>query len=115
MAQRRQAPAAPLRRGNPVTAFLRTRWRGEIPLRRALWWDMALVGSVVNLAAMLAALLLFARGAPDLLGAVVYFAPLPYNLLLVVSVWRSAERDGGPRAQGARIPAVAWLALAVLL
>ncbi|MGE5768372.1 MAG: hypothetical protein ACM35H_14380 [Bacteroidota bacterium] len=115
MAQRRGAPAATPRRGDPVTAFLRARWRGELPLRTALWWDMALVGSVVNLAAMLAALLLLARGAPDLLGAAVYFAPLPYNLLLLVSVWRSAERAGGPGAQGARALALAWLALAVLL
>lgn len=106
--------ASPSRRST-VAAFLRTRWRGEVPLRRALWWDMALVGSVVNLAAMLAALLLLARGAPDLLGAAVYFAPLPYNLLLVVSVWRSAERAGGPQAHAARVLAVAWLALAVLL
>lgn len=114
MAQRREAPAASPS-GDPVTAFVRARWRGEVPLRTALWWDMVLVGSVVNLAAMLAGLLLFARGAPDLLGAAVYFAPLPYNLLLVVSVWRSAGRAGGPQAQGARVLALAWLALAILL
>src|SRR5690606_10394034 len=77
-----------------LAAAVRLRWRGELPLPRALCWDMILVGSVVNLAAMLTALLLLARGAPDLLGAAVYFAPLPYNLLLTVSVWRSAERSG---------------------
>ena len=109
-------PAAGLSEvADDLVAAVRARWRGAVPLRSALWWDMALVGSVVNLAAMLAALLLLARGAPDLLGAGVYFAPLPYNLLLVISVWRSAERAGGPGAQGARVLALAWLALAVLL
>lgn len=98
-----------------LAAAVRLRWRGELPLPRALWWDMILVGSVVNLAAMLTALLLLARGAPDLLGAAVYFAPLPYNLLLTVSVWRSAERSGGQQAQAARLLALVWLVLAILL
>jgi len=107
--------AATPRRGNPVATFLRARWHGEVPLRTALWWDMALVGTVVNLAAMLAALVSFARDMPDVLGTAVYFAPLPYNLLLFVSVWRSAGRAGGPQAQGARALAAAWLVLAIVL
>lgn len=98
-----------------LAAAVLVRWRGELPLRRALWWDMALVGSVVNLATTLSALLLLARGAPALLGAAVYFAPLPYNLLLAVSVWRSAERGKGAETQTARLLSLTWLILAVLL
>lgn len=102
-------------RQGAVAAFLLARWRGEIPLRVALWWDMWCVGTVVNLAAALAALLLLARDAPDGLGAAVYFAPLPYNLFLLVSLWRSAARTGGPAAAAARLLAGLWFVLAVLL
>ena len=47
-----------------------------------------------------AALLQLARDAPTALGAAVFFSPLPYNLLLLISVWRSAARTAGPGAGG---------------
>jgi hypothetical protein len=108
-------PAAAPRQRSAVAAFLRARWRGELPLRVALWRDMWCVGTVVNLAAALAALLLLAKGAPDAVGAAVYFSPIPYNLLLLVSVWRSAARAPGPAALAAQLLAVAWIVLATLL
>ena len=116
MAERRApvaAAAAPHR--SSVAGFLLSRWRGEVPLRRALWWDMWCVGSVVNLASGLLALLLIARDAPAAVGAAVFFSPLPYNLLLVASVWRSAARRPGPPALAAQLLALAWLAIATLL
>lgn len=102
-------------RQSGVASFLLARWRGEVPLRAALWWDMWCVGTLVNLAAALAALLLLAWDFPNAIAAVVYFAPLPYNLLLLVSVWRSAERTPGPAALTAQLLAVLWLVLAVLV
>lgn len=98
-----------------LVAFVLARWRGEVPLRVALWRDMWGVGTVVNLAAALVALLLLAKGAPDVLGAAVYFAPLPYNLLLLVSVWRSADKAPDASALAAQLLAVLWVLLAVLL
>jgi len=115
MAGGRGPSPAPLHRRNGVAAFLLARWRGDVSLRKALWWDMAAVGTLVNLAAALIALLLLARDVSTGVGAVVYFAPLPYNLLLLVSVWRSAARTGGPQAATARLLAVLWFVLAVLL
>ena len=108
-------PAAAAPRRSAVAAFVLARWCGELPLRRALWWDMWCVGTVVNLAAGLAALLLLAKNVPDAVGALVFFAPLPYNLLLLVSVWRSAARAPARGALGARLAAVAWLVFATLL
>jgi hypothetical protein len=84
-------------------------------LRRALWWDLWCVGTIINLAAALAALLLLAAGVPDAVGALVFFAPLPYNILLLVSVWRSAARTPGPASLAAQLLAVAWIVLATLL
>jgi hypothetical protein len=108
-------PAAAPRQRSALAAFLCARWRGELPLRVALWRDMWCIGTVVNLAAALAALLLLAKGAPDAVGAAVYFSPVPYNLLLLVSVWRSAARAPGPAALAAQLLAVAWIVLATLL
>jgi hypothetical protein len=105
--------AAPRR--SAVAEFILARWRGEIPLRRALWWDMVCVGTTVNLATGLAALLLIVRDAPTAVGAAVHFSPVPYNLLLVVSVWRSAAKEPGAPALTAQLLALVWLVLATLL
>ncbi|HEY9548547.1 MAG TPA: hypothetical protein VIR45_03520, partial [Kiloniellaceae bacterium] len=78
-------------------------------------WDMWLVGTTINLATSLAALLLLARDAPTALGAAVFFSPLPYNLLLLISVWRSAARTAGPGAGAAQLAAAAWIVLATVL
>jgi hypothetical protein len=122
---------APRSKGNPRTeadarregrntrsalaGFFRTRWSGEVPLGRALWWDMACIGTFVNLAAGLAGMLLLTTDLPAALGALVYFSPLPYNLLLVVSVWRGAATVPGPEAVAAQFLSAAWFVLATLL
>lgn len=112
-AEHAASPAAGARRS--AAAFIRARWCGAVALRRALWWDMCCVGTIINLAAALAALLLLAAGVPDAVGALVFFAPLPYNILLLVSVWRSAARTPGPASLTAQLLAAAWFALATLL
>jgi hypothetical protein len=40
----------------------------------------------------------------------IFLLPLPYNVLAVVGVWRSADTYNGPRhwATLARVAAVAW-------
>ena len=51
--------------------------------------------------------------ASTALGTAVYFLPTPYNLFMVVAVWRSAGRYEGPDhwADLARIAAVVWAVL----
>jgi len=63
-----------------MTSFLQTRMRGEAPLETVFWRDMLAVGTVVNLAATVAALALFAAEYPAWLGLAVNFLPLPWNL-----------------------------------
>src|SRR3546814_203285 len=113
--RRASLPDATAPRRAAIADFVLARWRGEIPLGRALWWDMGCVGTLINLATGLVALLLIARDLPDAVAAAVYFSPLPYNLLLVVSVWRSAAKTPGPSALTAQLIAAVWLVLSILL
>ncbi|HEX8375939.1 MAG TPA: hypothetical protein VF606_12255 [Geminicoccaceae bacterium] len=72
-------------------------WRGEIPLGRAFRRWGILGGGVVALFATLLTLALVAAGAPAWLAAVAFAAHVPWNLVLLVGIWRSAGRPGvGP-------------------
>ena len=90
--------------------FLARRWRGETPLAVLLWRDMLGVGSLVNLGATFFALLLAARGAPLGLSVALHFAPVPYNVFLLASLWRSSQRTGAAVFLGA-----AWFVVATFL
>src|SRR3546814_13748451 len=52
--RRASLPAATAPRRTAIAAFVLARWRGEIPLGRALWWDMGGVGTLSHLATCLA-------------------------------------------------------------
>jgi hypothetical protein len=92
-------------------------WRGEIPLGRAFWEFAVLDGTLANLFTTIASLSLLAADAPAAIAVVVHFLPLPYNLLMVVAVWRSAARYGGPRlwADLARLAVLLWALAATAL
>lgn len=86
------------------------RWRGEVPLARMFWRDMIGVGSLLNLAASIGALILLAHGAPAGVAAALHFAPLPLNAFLFAAVWRN-----GRRSPLTRTAALAWLLIASLV
>ncbi len=96
-------------------SFLLSRWRGEAPLGIVFWRDMILVGTALNIAAALAAVLLLAADAPTPLALLVYFAPLPWSIFLFFAVWRCAEKAGGPDAITAKIGAMIWLVVVIVL
>ena len=83
-------------------------FRGGVPLGRAFWLWGILGGGIVSLFATLAALALIAAGAPSWLAVLVLAAHIPWNVVLLVGVWRSAERPGVS-------PAAANLARSVIL
>ncbi len=68
-------------------------WRGEVPLARVFWEYTIGWATLINLLCTGAALVAFLKGAPAWLGLLLHFAALPLNVLLVVSVWRAAERE----------------------
>jgi hypothetical protein len=96
----------------PVAAF----WRGELPLGRAFWGWGILGGALVNLVATLAAMFLLVAEAPAWLAAMIFAAPIPWNLALIAGVWRSAAHAGtGLHGDLARIAILVWALILCLL
>jgi hypothetical protein len=77
----------------PRTAgFIGSRWRGEASAVVVYWRDMLAIGSLINLSTSFVALLLAAQGVNLWIAAAVHFAVLPYNIFLVVALWRTPQR-----------------------
>ena len=92
---------------------LRRLWYGELALQNA-FWDWAVFGGlIVNITSSGFALLLIMSERP-ISGIIVGYAfSVPYNITVLVSVWRSAERFAGerPLAVFARIITVIGMVL----
>lgn len=86
-------------------------WAGEVPLGQAFWRYAVVFGLLVNLATHALVLALLAEDAAMALVAIAFVLPFPYNLFVIVAVWRSADRYMGPksRAELARIAVVIWM------
>jgi len=91
-------------------SILRRLWAGELPLGEAFWWYAIVCGSALNVAATLLAIALLAADLSAVLAVAVAALPIPYNLVALVSVWRSASAYEGPRlyADLARILSLVW-------
>jgi hypothetical protein len=97
-------------------ALFRRLWAGDEPLSRAFWEFAICYGLALNLATTLASMGAAASGQPGALILALYALPLPYNLFIVVAVWRSAAHYAGRRlwADLARPFAVLWAVLLTL-
>lgn len=98
-------------------ARIQALWHGETSLSHALWTVTLLYGTLINLSAtglMFAAL---AAGLPTFLALAIHFVPLPYNVLALMAVWRSANHYEGPRrhAAAAQLAAALWFVLVILI
>lgn len=72
-------------------------WHGELPLQQA-FWDWAVIGGlIVNLASSGGFLLLMMEDRSVLALIVGYGPSIPFNILVCVGVWRSADRFAGER------------------
>lgn len=76
---------------------------------------MLLYGTALNLAAAFATLLLLSAGVPTPIAVAIYVAPVPYNLFLVAAVWKAAGSVQEPYASGARLGALAWAVVALII
>jgi hypothetical protein len=76
---------------------LRRLWRGELPLGEAFWGWAVLGGLLVNLSTTFGFYLLIIEDLliPALL--VGYALSLPYNFVVMVGVWRSANAYKGDK------------------
>ncbi len=82
-------------RSSGALRFFRQRWQGQVPMRRLFWRDLLFVGSLINVFASALGLALLALDGPGWLAVVLHFAPVPYNLFLLLTVGRSPERTIG--------------------
>jgi hypothetical protein len=90
--------------------------RGGLPLGRAFWVWGILGGALVNLFATLAAVVLVTAELPPWLAALAFAAPIPWNILLLVGVWRSAQRPEVSRGAGltAQLGIAVWVVVLCL-
>jgi hypothetical protein len=73
-------------------------WAGELPLAEAFWTYAVMVGLAVNVVTSLLFLALITADRPLAALFVGYVCSVPYNVVVVVGVWRSAARHEGERA-----------------
>jgi hypothetical protein len=72
-------------------------WRGEIALPDAFWNWAVIGGLAVNLISSAAFLFLIMAERPVAAALAGYLVSVPYNVVVVVGVWRAAERYDGER------------------
>jgi hypothetical protein len=100
-----------------VIGPVRRLWRGEVPLARA-FWDFGIIGgTALNALTTVLSLALLAADGLETVALAAFVLPVPYNLLIVVAVWRSASAYQGRRlwAGLARLAIIAWAAAASTL
>lgn len=95
--------------------FFAARWHGDVPLSRLFWWDMAVVGTAINVLTTIAALIVLAMKGSTGTALAVHLAVLPYNLFLFLAVWRTSEKVRMSSAWAAQLGAAAWLLLAIVI
>lgn len=83
---------------------------GEAPLARAFWDYGIIGGTALNALTTVAAMALLAAEDLEAAALVLFALPIPYNLLVVVAVWRSASAYAGRAvwADLARLAIVLW-------
>lgn len=94
---------------------IRRRLSGELPLSQVFFTDMLVVGSMVNIAIGLCAFALIAADLPIWLPIIVFLSPQPYNIILLISVWRSAPRSPGRGTDLVKATAIVWFAVMVFV
>jgi hypothetical protein len=96
---------------------MRALWNGKLPLVQAFWEYAVLYVALANIIATVASFAVLASDLPPALAVGVFLLPVPYTVVAVVGVWRSASAYEGPEhwANLARTAAVVWGGLMVLI
>jgi hypothetical protein len=96
---------------------LRALWSGDLPLGEAFWTYAVGVGLMLNLITTLLFLVLLSWDRPVAALIVGHALAVPYNLVALVGVWRSAARYGGGRIRAdlARIVSLVGMVLLSLI
>jgi len=86
-------------------------WQGAVPLGEAVWLYAVGYGLLVNFIASMLLFIAITHEAGLIALLLIFALPIPYNILVVIAVWRSADRYDGPpdRARLARLGIVLWM------
>lgn len=93
---------------------LKALWRGDLPLHDAFWTWAVLVGLAVNVTTSILFLILLSIDWPWSALVVGYAFSVPYNIVVVVGVWRSAARNAGPPWQADLARSVTVILMSIL-
>jgi hypothetical protein len=93
---------------------LRRLWTGQLPLEEAFWSWAVVGGLLVNVATSFSFLALVAADRPIAALIAGYVPSVPYNVVVLVGVWRAASRYGGGRARAELMRAVTLVGMVVL-
>lgn len=74
-------------------------WQGDLSLGDAFWTWAVMTGLVVNVTTSILFAVLIMNDLPVPALLVGYGVSVPYNIVAVVGVWRSAARHEGPGLQ----------------
>jgi len=96
-----------------MTQLIKHLWAGEIPLRHVFWRYAVGYGLLANLVTHVLFLALISNDANILLLVLAFALSIPYNVFVLVAVWRSANLYSGPKpwADLARVATVIWVLL----
>ncbi len=92
---------------------IRSIWLGELSLHEAFWTWAITIGLVVNLTSSILFLALISVDRPWAALSIGYGLSVPYNVLAMIGVWRSASHYQGPAAHAdlARIVTISMMLL----
>jgi len=76
---------------------LKSLWAGDVALPEAFWRYAVAYGVLANIFTSGLFLILIVQDAPSGWLLPVFLLPVPYNIFVVVAVWRSAGRYRGDR------------------
>jgi hypothetical protein len=93
---------------------LKALWRGDMRLGEAFWTWAVLGGLFVNVSTSIAFLILITNDQPIPALLVGYGIPVPYNVVALVGVWRSAARHDGSALEADLARGASAVLLAVL-
>lgn len=103
--------ALPAREAGWRNGFFARRWRGAASVGTVFWRDMMIVATGLNLATSFVSLMALGFKAPTWVAMAIFFSPLPYNVFLVIALWRCLETQPTRYAGTVRIAALMWLAI----
>ena len=94
-----------------MTKFAKDLWDGRVPLKHAFWQWAIVYGLLVNLVTSALFFGLLVYDVAPLLLIAAFILPVPFNLFVVVAVWRSADRYQGLKkwADLGRVATIIWM------